>query len=222
MGRGILVPEPQCTTVLVDCPAAARAPGLCRVPGCGILFPMKNGIVRFVSLYVFNVAVLLLIGLLLRGVSVGWNALWAAIILTLAALFVKPLLRSAFRRSAAKSAADRTRAGEKVVQYVLVYVVELIVWVLTVWLSGVRSSSFWGYVLPPLILLLGWVVYDRIDDRLHAKASEVYDAVQARVKGGARTAPSSPAPAAEETAAARDELKDGLTPEQRRMLDELG
>lgn len=184
---------------------------------------MKNGIVRFVSLYVFNVAVLLLIGLLLRGVSVGWNALWAAIILTLAALFVKPLLRSAFRRSAAKSAADRTRAGEKVVQYVLVYLVELIVWVLTVWLSGVRSSSFWGYVLPPLILLLGWVVYDRIDDRLHAKASEVYDAVQSRVTGGGgRPTASAPTAESRETTTARDELNDGLTPEQRRMLDELG
>lgn len=189
---------------------------------------MKNGIVRFVSLYVFNVAVLLLIGLLLRGVSVGWNALWAAIILTLAALFVKPLLRSAFRRSAAKSAADRTKTGEKVVQYVLVYAVELIVWVLTVWLSGVRSSSFWGYVIPPLILLLGWVIYDQIDDRLHAKAGQVYDAVQARVRGGASptaSAPSAPAGSAQEsreTAAARDEPNDGLTPEQRRMFDELG
>lgn len=144
---------------------------------------MKNGIVRFASLYVFNVAVLLLIGLLLRGVSVGWNALWAAIILTLAALFVKPLLRSVFRRSAAKSAADRTRAGEKVVQYVLVYLVELVVWVLTVWLSGVRTSSLWGYVIPPLLLLLGWVIYDRIDDKLHAKAGQVYDTVHSRVKG---------------------------------------
>ncbi|WDM44015.1 hypothetical protein KV395_12510 [Microbacterium luteolum] len=186
---------------------------------------MKNGIVRFVSLYVFNVAVLLLIGLLLRGVSVGWNALWAAIILTLAALFVKPLLRSVFRRSAAKSAADRTKTGEKVVQYVLVYIVELIVWVLTVWLSGVRSTSFWGYVIPPLILLLGWVVYDQIDDKLHAKAGEIYDVVQARVKGGGpRPTASASAPEREtpETAAARDELTDGLTPEQRRMLDELG
>ncbi|MDQ0726190.1 phage holin family protein [Microbacterium sp. W4I20] len=187
---------------------------------------MKNGIVRFVSLYVFNVAVLLLIGVLLRGVSVGLNALWAAIILTLAALFVKPLLRTAFRRSAAKSAGDRTRTGEKVVQYVLVYLVELIVWVLTVWLSGVRSSSFWGYVIPPLLLLVGWVVYDRIDDMLHAKASQVYDAVQARVRGGSKPAASasSAAPASEhrETSAARDELKDGLTPEQRRMFDELG
>lgn len=186
---------------------------------------MKNGIVRFAALYVFNVAVLLLIGLLLPGVSVGWNALWASVILTLAALFVKPLLAGAFRKSAAKSAADRTKAGEKVVQYVLVYLVELIVWVLTVWLSGVRASGFWGYVLPPLALLFGWMIYDQIDDRLRAKAGEIYDSVQARVTGGAKSTPAAtapaPAPETAETAAARDELKDGLTAEQRRMLDEL-
>lgn len=190
---------------------------------------MKNGIVRFASLYVFNVAVLLLIGLLLRGVSVGWNALWAAIILTLAALFVKPTLGAAFRRSAAKTAADRTRAGEKIVQYVLVYLVELIVWVLTIWLSGVRVSSFWGYVIPPLLLLFGWMIYDQIDDRLRAKTAEVYDSVQARIgRGGAKSDTSATArptretPETRQTAAAREELHDGLTPEQRRMLDELG
>ncbi|MFS0852749.1 hypothetical protein [Microbacterium sp. 179-I 3D4 NHS] len=143
---------------------------------------MKKAVVRFGSLYVFTVAVLLLIGLLLRGVSVGWHALWAAIVLTLAALFVKPTLGAAFRRSAAKSAAERTRAGEKVVQYVLVYLVELIVWALTVWLSGVDARGFWGYVLPPFLLLVGWVIYDRVDDTLQAKAGEVYDTVHARVR----------------------------------------
>ncbi|CAN7246672.1 MULTISPECIES: hypothetical protein [unclassified Microbacterium] len=188
---------------------------------------MKNGIVRFAALYVFDVAVLLLIGLLLPGVSVGLNALWASVILTLAALFVKPLLAGAFRTSAAKSAAERTRTGEKVVQYVLVYLVELIIWVLTVWLSGVRASGFWAFVLPPLALLFGWMIYDQIDDRLRAKAGEIYDSVQARVQGGAKapsSAPSAPAapPESPETRAARDELRDGLTPEQRRMLDELG
>lgn len=188
---------------------------------------MKNGIVRFAALYVFNVAVLLVIGLLLPGVSVGLNALWASVILTLAALFVKPLLAGAFRKSAAKSAADRTKAGEKTVQYVLVYLVELIVWVLTVWLSGVRASSFWGFVLPPLVLLFGWMIYDRVDDKLRAKTAEIYDSVQERMKGSTKPAPATtaiPTATAEsaETAAARDELQDGLTPEQRRMLDELG
>jgi len=185
---------------------------------------MKNGIVRFAALYVFNVAVLLLIGLLLPGVSVGLNALWASVVLTLAALFVKPLLAGAFRRSAAKSAAERTKTGEKIVQYGLGYLVELIIWVLTVWLSGVRASGFWAFVLPPLALLFGWMIYDQIDDRLRAKAGEIYESVQARMKGGTKTAPSAAAPVPEtpETRAARDELGDGLTAEQRRMLDELG
>jgi hypothetical protein len=185
---------------------------------------MKNGIVRFAALYVFNVAVLLLIGLLSAGVSVGFHALWAAVILTLAALFVKPLLTGAFRKAAAKSAADRTKTGEKVVQYVLVYVVELLIWVAVVWLSGVRASGFWSYALPPLFLLFGWMIYDQVDDKLRAKAGELYDAVQSKVSGsGKKTASvSAPASEAQATAAARDELNDGLTPEQRRMLDELG
>ncbi|WP_282846142.1 hypothetical protein [Microbacterium oxydans] len=185
---------------------------------------MKNGTVRFAALYVFNVAVLLLIGLLLPGVSVGLNALWGSVVLTLAALFVKPLLAGAFRRSAAKSAAERTKTGEKIVQNVLVYLVELIIWVLTVWLSGVRASGFWAFVLPPLALLFGWMIYDQIDDRLRAKTGEIYDSVQAKMKGGTKTAPSAAAPVPEtpETRAARDELGDGLTAEQRRMLDELG
>ncbi len=106
-------------------------------------------------------------------------------------------------------------------QYALVYVVELIIWVLTVWLSGVSVAGFfWGYVLPPLGLLLGWVIYDQVDDRLHAKASEVYDTVQARVQGS-RSGSATPAPESPQTSAGRAELKDGLTPEQRRMLDNL-
>ncbi|MCI1017555.1 hypothetical protein HWD99_02850 [Microbacterium sp. C5A9] len=181
---------------------------------------MKNGIVRFAALYVYNVVVLLLIGLLSAGVSVGVHALWAAVILTLAALFVKPLLTGAFRRAAAKSAADRTKTGEKVVQYVLVYLVELIIWVAVVWLSGVRASGFWSYVLPPLFLLLGWVVYDQVDDRLRAKAGELYDAVRSRVSRGSTPRGSAAEPPA--TSDARDRADDGLTPEQRRMFDELG
>ncbi|WP_314422289.1 hypothetical protein [uncultured Microbacterium sp.] len=186
---------------------------------------MKNGIVRFAALYVFNVAVLLLIGLLSAGVSVGVNALWAAVVLTLAALFVKPLLTRAFRAAAAKSASDRTRVGEKVVQYVLVYLVELIIWVAVVWLSGVRASGFWSYALPPLFLLVGWMIYDQVDDRLRAKAGQLYDVVQGKMTGSRKdSAPASAASSSSSSATheAREELRDGLTPEQRRMLDDLG
>ena len=185
---------------------------------------MKSWLIRAVSLYVFNGVVLLLIGLLMSSVSVGWNVLWAAVVLTLATLALKPMLLKAFRGAAAKSAGTRTKIGEKIVQYVLVFVVELIVWVLTVLLSGVNVSGwFWGYVLPPLYLLIAWVVYDQIDDRIEAKTGEVIGSVSSRMKrsGAAASSPSSSAAEAPASKIGRDELADGLTPEQRRMLDEL-
>ncbi|UJP08793.1 hypothetical protein L2X99_09720 [Microbacterium sp. KUDC0406] len=183
---------------------------------------MRNAIVRFAALYVFNVAVLLVLGLVLRSVHVGWNAFWAAIVLTAAALALKPALLKWFRSSAAKSSDERSRFGEKLVQYAIVFVVELIIWAATVLLSGVSVSGFfWGWIVPPIVLLIGWVIYDRFDDRLRAKAGQVYDATSSKVTG--RPAAGSPAPAPESpaTTAAREELSDGLTPEQRRMLDDL-
>lgn len=175
---------------------------------------------RFGSLYVFNVAVLFVIGLLMPPVRVGFHALWAAVILTIAALAVKPLLIRAFRSAAARSAGRRSTTGEKVVQYGIVFVVELIVWILTVLLSGVTVGGFfWGWVIPPVLLLVGWVVYDRLDDRFRTAAGELYDAAEARLGRRSATADTPPQPPT--TAAGRQELKDGLTPEQRKLLDEL-
>jgi len=62
---------------------------------------MRKWIVRFVSLYVFDVVVLLLMGLL-PGVRVGWAALWGAVILTAATIWLKPLITRMFRGMAAK------------------------------------------------------------------------------------------------------------------------
>ncbi|MGB4136365.1 MAG: hypothetical protein WA971_07370 [Microbacterium sp.] len=190
---------------------------------------MRTNVIRFATLYVFNVVVLFLIGLLMTSVRVGWHALWAAVILTLATLLVKPALGKAFRSGVERSAASRTTIGEKVVQYVIVFVVELIVWLITVLLSGVRVSSFWGWVVPPLLLLVAWVVYDLVDDRMTAKAGEIYDAAHAQVFADRSAQPSTQAePATTATpivpdavAEARQELQDGLTPEQRRDLDGL-
>lgn len=178
---------------------------------------------RFASLYIFDLVVLLLIGWLTPGVSVGWAAFWAAVILTAATIWLKPLIRRWFRGMAAKSQNRRTKIGEKLVQYGLVFVVALIVWVLVVVLTRVNVSGwFWGYVLPPVALLIAWAIYDLIDDRIESRAGALYDSATTRVRGGQSTvdavaqAPDSPAPSA-----GRRELKDGLTDEQRRMLDEL-
>ncbi|MET0296525.1 MAG: hypothetical protein ABW024_03925 [Microbacterium sp.] len=182
---------------------------------------MKAWLVRFVSLYVFNVVVLLLVGWLLPGVNVGWAAFWASVILTAATIWLKPAVTKLFRGMAARSADQRTRLGEKLVQWGLVLIVEIIVWVLVVLLSRVNVTGwFWGWVLPPIALLIAWAIYDAIDDKVEARAGALYDkATRGRsVSTDTAAPPVAPSPAAQ---AGRRELKDGLTDEQRRMLDEL-
>ncbi len=186
---------------------------------------MKKWIVRFVSLLVFNVVVLLLIGWLTPA-RVGWAALWAGIVMTVLVIWVKPLISKWFASMAAKSAAQRTKAGEKVVELLLALAVAFIVWIVTVLLSGVTVGGgvlgvLWGYIIPPVILLIGWAIYDAIDDRVEARAGALYDKATGtdRAAGGTDAAASLPSPA---TDAARRELQDGLTDEQRRMLDNLG
>lgn len=182
---------------------------------------MKSWIVRFASLYVFNVLVLLAIGFLLPSVRVGWAALWAAVVLTAATIWLKPLVTRFFTGSAAKSAGQRTKAGEKLVQYGIVFVVELIVWALVVFFSGVSVSGiFWGWLIPPLLLLVAWIVYDLVDDKLEARAGSLYDRANIGIRGA--RASSAPAAPSREESIGREELRDGLTPEQRRMLDDLG
>lgn len=181
---------------------------------------MKKWVVRIASLLVFNILVLLLIGMLLPQVRVGWSVLWAAVILTAATVWVKPLITTWFSGMAATSASGRTKAGEKVVQFFLVLLVAYIVWVLTLVLSGVRVSGwFWGYVIPPVLLLIAWAIYDLIDDRLERTTGALYDKATRRTSGAATDASAPVSPATE---SARRELHDGLTDEQRRMLDELG
>lgn len=187
---------------------------------------MRKWVVRFVSLLVFNVVVLLVIGFLTPA-RVGWSALWAGIVLTALVIWVKPLVHRWFRSMAARSAHQRTRAGEKVVEFLLAFAVALLVWIATVLLSGVSIGggifgAFWGWVLPPVLLLIGWAIYDAIDDRVEAHAGALYD----RASGGRSARGTDAAPAVpqnpEAAAAGRRELNDGLTDEQRRMLDELG
>lgn len=181
---------------------------------------MKSWIVRFASLYVFNVVVLLVIGWVLSTVRVGWAALWASVILTAATIWLKPAIGKAFSNAAAKSSSSRTAAGEKLVQYGAVLLVELIIWVLVVLFSGVQVRGFvWGWVLPPVLLLIAWIIYDAIDDRVEAKTGEVYDRARSGIRGG--TAPSPGGTSAPSPSVAA-ELDDGLTPEQRKMLDDLG
>lgn len=179
---------------------------------------MKTWVVRFVSLYVFNIVVLFLIGLLLPGVRVGLAVFWGALLLTAGTIWLKPLITRVFRGIAARSENQRTKIGEKLVQGVLVFLVELVVWIVVVLLSGVAVRGFfWGWILPPIALLIAYAIYDAIDDRIEARAAAIYD----RAIGG-KAADAAPSPDSAPPAAARPDPYDGLTVEQRRMLDDLG
>lgn len=179
---------------------------------------MKTWVVRFASLYVFDVVVLVIVGAVLPSVRVGWAALWASVILTAATIWIRPGVTRWFRSRAAKTARERTRVGEAVVQGVLVFLVALLIWLLVVWLSPVVVFGwFWGYVLPPLFLLLAWALYSAIDERLEGHAGELYD----RARGADTDAGSPAVTSAPEAAPRRRVVDDGLTDEQRRMLDEL-
>ncbi len=183
---------------------------------------MKAWIVRFLSLYVFDVVVLLLIGAFTPGVRVGWSAFWAAVVLTAATLWLKPLVHRGFRSLAARSASRRTKLTEKLVQYLLVLAVAAIIWVLLVIFTGVNVSGFfwfWGWVSPPLWLTIAWGVYDLIDDRLEARTGALLTRATGRGPRAERSgAAAAAAPEPQPRHARRD---DGLTDEQRRMLDEL-
>lgn len=195
---------------------------------------MKAWIVRFASLYAFDVVVLLLIGAFTPGVRVGWSALWAAVILTAATIWLKPLVHRWFRSLASRSTSRRSTLSEKLVQYGLVLAVAAIVWAIVVVFTGVRVSGFfwfWGWVSPPLFLTLAWAIYDLVDDRIEAAAGRLYERATTRGSATGPAAPASspsstpgagpasgPRPASSDTRPSRD---DGLTDEQRRLFDEL-
>ena len=192
---------------------------------------MRSWIVRFGSLYVFDVIVLLLIGGFTPGVRVGWHAFWAALILTAGTIWLKPLIHRGFQSIAARSASRRTKIGEKVVQYLLVLAIAAVFWVLLVIFTGVNVGGFfflWGWIAPPISLTIAWAVYDLIDDGVEARAGRLYDRASKRrdpaeSASAVSSIPSAPTgyPGAAGTDSRTARLDDGLTAEQRRMLDEL-
>ena len=195
---------------------------------------MKKWVVRFASLLVFNILVLLVVGWLTPA-RVGWAAVWAGIVLTALVIWIKPLVERWFRSMAARSSAQRTKAGEKLVEFFLAFAVAFLVWIATVLFTGVSIGggifgAFWGWVLPPVILIIGWAIYGAIDDKVEGHAGALYDratgtkavAADAGSSASADGTPRAYPGAAPATDAGRRELNDGLTDEQRRMLDELG
>ncbi|MGP3535570.1 hypothetical protein ACTU3I_12300 [Microbacterium sp. RD1] len=188
---------------------------------------MRAWIIRFASLYVFDVVVLLLIGGFTPGVRVGVSAFWAGLLLTAATLWLKPLIHRWFQSMAARSAAGRSKLREKLVQYLLVLAVAAIIWVLLIVLRGVHVGGFffvWGWIAPPVALTIAWAIYDLLDDRVEASAGRLYDRATGRretTEAASASAPPIPPAGGYPGGSTPSRRDDGLTDEQRRMLDEL-
>lgn len=191
---------------------------------------MKAWIVRFASLYVFDLVVLVLLDWFVPSVRVGWAALWAALVLTAATIWVKPLIHRWFVSMAARSSTRRSKLAEKVVQYGLTLAVAAVIWVLLVIFTGVHVGGFfflWGWIVPPVALTIAWAVYDLIDDGVEARAARLFDRATRRDAAGPGTSPTAGTsiPSAPRgypgAASAPSRRDDGLTDEQRRLFDQL-
>lgn len=154
---------------------------------------MKRWVVRVGTAFVFNILVLLVVVWLVSAVHGSWSVLWASLVFTLATLFLKPFFHRFFLAQGERLRDNKAAwLKGKVLTYLVSYVVALVIWILTVVFSGIHVTGlFWGWVAPPIIVLVGWIVYDQLDDVLEARAGDLYDAAQRRASGKEPPAPPS-------------------------------
>ena len=42
------------------------------------------------------------------------------------------------------------------------------------------AGFFWGWITPPVLLAIAWLIYDAIDDRLEAQTGRLWDSARRR------------------------------------------
>lgn len=138
---------------------------------------MRKWVIRLGALYVFDYIVIVVMGMAMPRVDVGpIKALWAALLLAVGTIWIKPLVRSLFDKLARDDTGQRSRFVGWLVRSVVVFGVAFVIWYLVVWLSAIDVEGYvWGYVWPPVVLLVEWWLYDAISDRFEAQAAKVYD-----------------------------------------------
>lgn len=149
----------------------------------------RKWVVRLGSLFVFNIVVLTLIIVLIEPVRAGRSFLGsimavagAGVVLTLATVWIKPALSKALGSAASNKGATMSAGGRRAIAYLAVFAVAFVIWLLTVLLTAINVTGwFWGYVLPPLALLIAWFIYDQIDDRIEREAGKLYDAADRKL-----------------------------------------
>lgn len=142
---------------------------------------------RIGTLFVFNLAVLALTVTLMPRVHATFlSYFWASLFLTIATVWIRPALTALARSQADKRTADRNRIVRWLVSGLAVFLVALGVWALTVYLTGVSVDGWvWGYLYPPIALLIGWFIWDVARDQLEERAARLYDSADRRLSGTA-------------------------------------
>ena len=87
-----------------------------------------------------GVLILILDKTSLKSKNTDKKVLWRAgiilgVVMTIATIWIKPLITRFFQARTATSAGQRTKIGEKIVQFFLVLIVAFIVWILVVLFS---------------------------------------------------------------------------------------
>ncbi|HCX84339.1 MAG TPA: hypothetical protein DHV14_04200 [Micrococcales bacterium] len=143
----------------------------------------KRWVVRLVALTLFNIAVVLAIVLIVPQVTGGLLAMiGAGIVLALATVWIRPALSRYATRKAQAGAPRRSPGTQRLVAALAVFLVAAVIWVLTVLLTDIDVHGwFWGYVVPPLVLLVAWWIYAQVVDSLEAKVASAYDAADRKL-----------------------------------------
>ncbi len=140
--------------------------------------------IRLVSLYIFSYLAFLVMGLFSTAFRIGpLSALWAALIFTLATVFVKPIVESFARKTAEGLKAGQSSTAAKIIEYVAVYAVAVVIWIIISMLSSLSTHNFWNLLTAPLFLLVAWVLYSILDDTIEKYVAKGYDAAVDKLNG---------------------------------------
>lgn len=144
----------------------------------------RNWVIRLVSLYIFSFAAFLVMGLVNYSFRIGFFQLfWAALIFTLATIFVKPVVSAFAQKTAEGLKQGKTSTASRVIEYLAVYVVAVVIWMLVSWLTRLHNAHWWDFFIAPLFLLVAWFIYDMVDEAIQRTVAKGYDAAARKLDG---------------------------------------
>ncbi len=145
----------------------------------------RNWVIRLVSLYVFSYVAFIVMGLFNSSFRVGlFHAFWAALIFTLATVFVKPIVSSFAQKTAEGLKQGKTSTVGRIIEYVAVYVVALVIWWIVAAFTAAENTHWWSMFVAPLFLMVAWIIYDIVDESIERTVAKGYDAAARKLDGG--------------------------------------